>query len=501
MPSIIIAAQPSRGLDVGAVETVHRLLLERRTAGAAVLLISEDLDEILALSDRVAVIYEGHIAGVLDVADADIHTLGLLMTGSDLRTRGPDRVTATTRRPLIPWSVRTERRLRHAHDGCRSQRPSVPWRWPWSSPGCSSRSSAVTPSTSARHILRVVVRQRRACSRTRWSRRPRSSSPASPAPWRSGCASGTSAPRGSCSWVPGVPRRWSSCRSCPPDSSPFVLIPAMLVAGIAAGALWGGRRRLAEGTLQRQRDHHHPDAQLHRHPVGPVLGLRALERGRLPAVGTVPSRSLAATADRLRGCHPRPRGPDHAPRLRHRPGVRVPGLVPAQADPQGLRDPAHRRQPAGGPICGHQHRSQRHPGDAHVGRAGRPRGHVRGHRHRPPAPGRHLGGLRLHGRDHRLPRPVQPVRRGHRVDPVRGPHPRRSPDPAGRHPGHDPGHRPVLRHLQRHPGAQPRACWCVGELRDHPRARASQAAPSCCSRPSARSSRSARGSSTWASRA
>ncbi len=81
MPSIIIAAQPSRGLDVGAVETVHRLLLERRTAGAAVLLVSEDLDEILALSDRVAVIYDGHIAAVLDVADADVHTLGLLMTG------------------------------------------------------------------------------------------------------------------------------------------------------------------------------------------------------------------------------------------------------------------------------------------------------------------------------------------------------------------------------------------------------------------------------------
>ncbi len=69
MPSIIIAAQPSRGLDVGAVETVHRLLLERRTAGAAVLLISEDLDEILALSDRIAVIYDGHIAAVLDAAD------------------------------------------------------------------------------------------------------------------------------------------------------------------------------------------------------------------------------------------------------------------------------------------------------------------------------------------------------------------------------------------------------------------------------------------------
>jgi len=88
MPSIIIAAQPSRGLDVGAVETVHRLLLERRTAGAAVLLVSEDLDEIMALADRIAVIYDGHIAGVLDAADADIHTLGLLMTGGSLSADG-----------------------------------------------------------------------------------------------------------------------------------------------------------------------------------------------------------------------------------------------------------------------------------------------------------------------------------------------------------------------------------------------------------------------------
>ena len=81
MPSIIVAAQPSRGLDVGAVETVHRLLLERRTAGAGILLVSEDLDEILALSDRVAVIYEGRIAGIVDIADADVHAIGLLMTG------------------------------------------------------------------------------------------------------------------------------------------------------------------------------------------------------------------------------------------------------------------------------------------------------------------------------------------------------------------------------------------------------------------------------------
>jgi simple sugar transport system ATP-binding protein len=63
------------------VATVHRLLLERRAAGAAVLLISEDLDEILAIADRVAVIYEGRITGIVDSSGADIEELGLLMTG------------------------------------------------------------------------------------------------------------------------------------------------------------------------------------------------------------------------------------------------------------------------------------------------------------------------------------------------------------------------------------------------------------------------------------
>jgi simple sugar transport system ATP-binding protein len=80
-PTLMVAVQPSRGLDVGAVATVHRLLIERRSAGAAVLLISEDLDEILAMSDRVAVIYEGRITGIVDAAAADIEELGLLMTG------------------------------------------------------------------------------------------------------------------------------------------------------------------------------------------------------------------------------------------------------------------------------------------------------------------------------------------------------------------------------------------------------------------------------------
>ncbi len=80
-PRLMIAVQPTRGLDVGAVESAHRLLMERRTAGAAILLISEDLDEILALSDRVAVMFEGRIVGIADAAVADVTRIGLQMTG------------------------------------------------------------------------------------------------------------------------------------------------------------------------------------------------------------------------------------------------------------------------------------------------------------------------------------------------------------------------------------------------------------------------------------
>jgi len=81
-PKFLLAVQPTRGLDVGAIEGVHRLLLLQRDAGSAVLLISEELEELLALSDRVYVIYEGEIMG--EIADEDIDVIGLMMTGTPL---------------------------------------------------------------------------------------------------------------------------------------------------------------------------------------------------------------------------------------------------------------------------------------------------------------------------------------------------------------------------------------------------------------------------------
>jgi len=89
LPSFMVAVQPTRGLDVGAIEGVHRLLLTQREAGAAVLLISEELEELLSLSDRVYVIYEGKVMGEIQVGTADsdqnlIENIGLMMTGTPL---------------------------------------------------------------------------------------------------------------------------------------------------------------------------------------------------------------------------------------------------------------------------------------------------------------------------------------------------------------------------------------------------------------------------------
>jgi ABC-type uncharacterized transport system ATPase subunit len=80
-PKLLIAAQPTRGIDVGSIEFIHQRLLQARSKGKAILLISADLEEILSISDRIAVMYEGQIAGTLDPAEATEERLGLMMTG------------------------------------------------------------------------------------------------------------------------------------------------------------------------------------------------------------------------------------------------------------------------------------------------------------------------------------------------------------------------------------------------------------------------------------
>lgn len=84
-PKVLIAAQPTRGVDIGASEYIHQRLLEERDNGTAILLISEDLDEIRALADRIMVMYEGEIVGIVNNADVTLETIGMMMAGTPLK--------------------------------------------------------------------------------------------------------------------------------------------------------------------------------------------------------------------------------------------------------------------------------------------------------------------------------------------------------------------------------------------------------------------------------
>jgi simple sugar transport system ATP-binding protein len=80
-PQVLIVAQPTRGLDVGSIEFVHSQIIAERDRGKAIILFSLELDEILALADRIIVMYEGEIVGVLPRESATEEQLGLMMTG------------------------------------------------------------------------------------------------------------------------------------------------------------------------------------------------------------------------------------------------------------------------------------------------------------------------------------------------------------------------------------------------------------------------------------
>ena len=234
----MIAVQPTRGLDVGAVETVHKLLLERRAAGAAILLISEELDELLALvgPDRRAVRGPDRRA-IMDAADADIAADRPAHDGRHARAdHAPE--------PAGSGAGRMTRRDR----GDRSRGSACPW--------------TVTPRAPAHDVALAVARADRRRPRRRAAdlgrdpgarrRRPGPGLPphprlvagqrrrhlgharqvdaadpdrASPAPSRSGCGCGTSAPRASCCSARGRPARSSWCRWCRPGRRASVVLP------------------------------------------------------------------------------------------------------------------------------------------------------------------------------------------------------------------------------------------------------------------------------------
>ena len=88
-PMVLIASQPTRGVDIGATEYIHERIIQQREEGTATLLISEDLDEIFALSDRIAVIFHGEIMGVVNRKEATLQSIGLMMAGENTAESTP----------------------------------------------------------------------------------------------------------------------------------------------------------------------------------------------------------------------------------------------------------------------------------------------------------------------------------------------------------------------------------------------------------------------------
>lgn len=97
-PDVFIIAQPTRGLDVGAVEYIHKRIIAERDKGKAVLLVSLELDEVMDVSDRIAVIFNGEIVGTVNAKDANENELGLMMSGSLRKNDKPAQTQTTTAR-------------------------------------------------------------------------------------------------------------------------------------------------------------------------------------------------------------------------------------------------------------------------------------------------------------------------------------------------------------------------------------------------------------------
>ena len=98
---MLVASQPTRGLDVGSIEFVHRRIVEQRDEGVAVLIVSAELDEIYALADRIAVMYEGRITGFRPPT-VPTEELGLLMAGGADQDKGPPGAEST---PSAPTAI------------------------------------------------------------------------------------------------------------------------------------------------------------------------------------------------------------------------------------------------------------------------------------------------------------------------------------------------------------------------------------------------------------
>ena len=275
----MVAVQPTRGLDVGGIEAVHRVLLERRAAGVAIVLISEELDEILSLSDRVVVMYEGRIVGSFPSETADIHEIGLLMTGGRPDSRGRDARDAGDRRERDPMTLRLE------------PRTDAP-RWFTALMTLAALAFAFVlsgfiiwliggdPIRSFGHIVVAAFGSVGVISDTLVKATPliltglACSLAFRMRLWNIGAEGQFLLGAWGASAIVLAP-------VLPAGTPAIVVIPVMMLAGARGRRPVGLHPGGAPGASRGQRDHHHPDAQLRRPVLGPVLGVRSVEQGRL----------------------------------------------------------------------------------------------------------------------------------------------------------------------------------------------------------------------------
>ncbi len=375
-PRLMVAVQPTRGLDVGAIEAVHRLLLARRDSGCATVLVSEDLDEILALADRVAVMYEGRLHGPFDAAVVDVNGLGIMMTGGEWEPAGAGGTAAAPRRRARRGTGarpgRGGRSAPGARPGLAADRPAGPGsvsagaapsaaggrRWslrlerrlepPAWTPLISLVAVLVAlvisgliiaavggdPIRSYAHIFNAAFGSIGVISDTLVKATPLILTGLACALafrmrlWNIGAEGQLLMGAWAASAVVLAPL-------LPAGTPALILLPAMMVAGFAGGAALGPHPGRPQGVPGGQRDHRHPDAQLRRPALDPVLGLRAVERGRLPDDPPVPQGGLAPPPHRLRHGRAGVRRPDRPPRPRRRGRRRRDPVVRPRPEPAG----------------------------------------------------------------------------------------------------------------------------------------------------------------------
>ena len=248
------------------------MLLEQREAGAAILLISEDLDEILALADRIAVMYEGRIVGSFSAADADIHEIGLLMTGGGAAAGEPAATAGCGRRAghdRMSLLARATDRRRRA--GCRPCMTFAAFVFALVLSGLIIALVGGDPIRSYLHIVGAAFGSVGVLSDTLVKATPLILTGLACALafrmrlWNIGAEGQFLLGAWGASAVVLAP-------ILPAGTPAIVVIPAMMLAGALAGGAVGLHPGHPEGAARRQRDHRHPDAQLHRPARGSSSG-------------------------------------------------------------------------------------------------------------------------------------------------------------------------------------------------------------------------------------